>query len=578
MATIGRVLLIPKGDYNGTTVYNMLDWVRHDGRAWVCKVNGTSGVVPSSSTPEWQLLAQDGSVTGSVAWAAVTGKPFSGIGNGLNVDGSNNIELDISLLTGSNISYNHSSSGLSANDVQSAIDEIAQGGGGGGMLPYLYIDSEAGATVTVNQPDGTVITPTAAGSGHWECELTGGYGTYVIHSVLSGQGDATQSLAVDTVKEYHVTDTHYDHTISFVAPSGSTVRIVGGTETYTLTGTGSTQTQAVHSASTSFTVTATMDGNGKPYTFTTPSTTGQTTTIPSGTFDFGTINVSVAADFVTAGSTITCVKTGVNTISKTAASTLTFRVPETGEYTISGTVSGTPYSTTVTVTDLNTPESASLATMLTLTVDLYSAAVDTVSFTDDEGVKTVITDTDGHATATIKILPTGKTITFTSSVALDPDNLDGSHYYSKAVSITSATTSVYVMPDNALYWWGYNPDMMEQGSTANGWNSSYDGTNPPTFNTNDYVVGSSSCAYGTKNPITGTVYALIQGTAWSSSSIPDAGYASVVASKSTYEVDVEIRKATYESLTKCTVGTITNGYFVSWASGRAHKVNAVWYE
>lgn len=233
---------------------------------------------------------------------------------------------------------------------------------GGGMLPYLYIDSEAGSTVTVNQPDGTVITPTAAGSGHWECELTGGYGTYVIHSVLAGQGDVTQSLVVDTVMEYHVTDTHYDHTVSFAAPSGSTVRIEGGTEVYTLTGTGSTQTQVVHSASTSFTVTATMDGNGKPYTFTTPSTTGQTTTIPSGTFDFGTINVSVAAEFVTAGSTITCAKTGISTISKTAASTLTFRVPETGTYTISGTVSGTPYNVDAEVTSLAVPVSRNLET------------------------------------------------------------------------------------------------------------------------------------------------------------------------------------------------------------------------
>lgn len=234
---------------------------------------------------------------------------------------------------------------------------------GGGMLPYLYIDSEAGSTVTVDQPDGTTITPTAAGSGHWECELTGGYGTYVIHSVLSGQGDATQSLVVDTVMEYHVTDTHYDHTVSFAAPSGSTVRIEGGTEIYTLTGTGSTQTQAVHSASTSFTVTATMDGNGKPYTFTTPSTTGQTTTIPSGTFDFGTINVSVAADFVTAGSTITCVNGGTSCTPKTAASSLTFRVPSTGTWDISGTIGVDTYTTSATVTSLSTPVSTSLQTV-----------------------------------------------------------------------------------------------------------------------------------------------------------------------------------------------------------------------
>lgn len=245
-------------------------------------------------------------------------------------------------------------------DIDGAMQDVyAPEGGGGGMLPYLYIDSEAGATVTVNQPDGTVITPTPAGSGHWECELTGGYGTYVIHSVLSGQGDATLSLAVDTVKEYHVTDTHYDYTINVTAPSGSSIRITGGGETYTRTGTGTSQAFAVHTASTTYTVAVTMDGNTKSETITSAATSGQSGSV---TIAFGTINVTVAADFVTAGSTITCAKTGVNTISKAAASTLTFRVPETGEYTISGTVSGTPYSTTVIVTALSTPVSTLLQT------------------------------------------------------------------------------------------------------------------------------------------------------------------------------------------------------------------------
>lgn len=383
-------------------------------------------------------------------------------------------------------------------DIDGSVQEVyaPEGGGGGGMLPYLYIDSEAGATVTVAQPDGTTITPTAAGSGHWECELTGGYGTYVIHSVLSGQGDATLSLAVDTVKEYHVTDTHYDYTINVTAPSGSTVRIVGGGETYTGTGTGTSQAFAVHTPSTVYTVTATqiMDGNTKTdeATVTSAATSGGSTNVTLS-IEFGTINVSVAADFVTAGSTITCAKTGINTISKTAANTLTFRVPETGEYTISGTVSGTPYSITATVTDLNTPESASLATTLTLSVDLYSAAVDTVSFTDDEGVKTVTTDTDGHATATIKILPAGKTITFTSSVALDPENLDGSHYYSKTISVTSSTTEIYVMPNNALYWWGYRSPNCEIMSTSNGWENIDTNTYiDPTFSTNSVSLNGPS--------------------------------------------------------------------------------------
>lgn len=227
---------------------------------------------------------------------------------------------------------------------------------GGGMQPYLYIDSEAGATVTVNQPDGTTITPTAAGSGHWECELTGGYGTYVIHSVLSGQGDATLSLAVDTVKEYHITDTHYDYTINVTAPSGSSIRITGGGETYTGTGTGSSQAFAVHTPSTTYTVAVTMDGNTKSETITSAATSGQSGSV---TIAFGTINVTVAAGFT---GNITCAKTGINTISKPKASTVTFRVPDIGEYTISGTANGKAYSTTATVTSLSTPKNVELRT------------------------------------------------------------------------------------------------------------------------------------------------------------------------------------------------------------------------
>lgn len=228
---------------------------------------------------------------------------------------------------------------------------------GGGMLPYLYIDSEAGSTVTVTQPDGTTITPTAAGSGHWECELTGGYGTYVIHSVLSGQGDATLSLAVDTVKEYHVTDTHYDFTINVTAPSGSSVRITGGGETYT--GTGSSQAFAVHTPSTTYTVAVTMDGNTKSETITSAATSGQSGSV---TIAFGTINLTYANDF--RGKTITCTKSGV-TVTKTAPSggnTMTFRVPTTGTWTISGTIGTKTYTVDATVSSLSTAVSVSLKT------------------------------------------------------------------------------------------------------------------------------------------------------------------------------------------------------------------------
>lgn len=356
---IGRILLMPKGNYSGTAVYNALDWVRHNGSAWVCTTDNTTGIAPAIGVPEWQVLAQDGTVSGTVDWSNVNFKPFDTVGSGLDVDVSNTLKLDMSMLTGSNISYDNSASGAASNNVQDALDELFRGGGGGGLLPYFFIDSEAGSTVTVNVPDGSTITPTPAGSGHWECSVPM-YGTYTIHSVLAGQGDATVSVNVDDVKQYHITDNHYDFTINVTAPNSSTIRITGGGETYTGTGTGSTQAFAVHTPSTVYTVDVTMDGNTKSDTVTSAATTGQSDSV---TIEFGTINVSVAADFVTAGSTITCVSGGTSCTPKTAASTLVFRVPTTGTWTISGTISGQTYSTTATVTSLSTPVSTSLQTI-----------------------------------------------------------------------------------------------------------------------------------------------------------------------------------------------------------------------
>jgi len=144
-------------------------------------------------------------------------------------------------------------------------------GGGGGLLPYFFIESEAGASVTVvNANDPTeVITPTAAGSGHWECEIPH-YGIWVVHSTLSGQGDATTSVTVDDVKQYHINDMHYAYTLNINAPAGSTIQIqqVGGTEQYTGTGTGSLQPFVVHQASTQYNITITLDGGQQEQTIT----------------------------------------------------------------------------------------------------------------------------------------------------------------------------------------------------------------------------------------------------------------------------------------------------------------------
>ena len=95
-------------------------------------------------------------------------------------------------------------------------------------------------------------------------------------------------------------------------------------------------------------------------------------------------------------------------------------------------------------------------TYIDIVVTIYGAVEDTISFTDVAGVSHSEVFASGQSSKAVllKINPIGSTsITFTSAVAKDPADL--SNDYTKTVSITSATTSIYVMPDNALYWYGY---------------------------------------------------------------------------------------------------------------------------
>lgn len=59
-ASAGRVLLIPKGDWNAETTYTGLDWVRHNGAAWVCKNTCTNVEPTEENSDNWQIIARDG--------------------------------------------------------------------------------------------------------------------------------------------------------------------------------------------------------------------------------------------------------------------------------------------------------------------------------------------------------------------------------------------------------------------------------------------------------------------------------------------------------------------------------------
>lgn len=224
-------------------------------------------------------------------------------------------------------------------------------GGGGGILPHIVITSEVGATVTLVN-GGTTISTTETSSGIFEADIPS-FGTWTI-TVLDGGNTYTQTIVIDTVKIYTATVTAFSATIMVTYPSGATCTCTGNGESYTASGTPYTFT--VHSTGT-FTITVTLDGVSKTDTMVITED-GQASAV---TIKFGTINLTLDNEFV--GLSITCVNGGTS-ISKTAGSTsLVFRPPTTGTWTMSGTVNGVTYSTDATISDLDTAASASLQTV-----------------------------------------------------------------------------------------------------------------------------------------------------------------------------------------------------------------------
>jgi hypothetical protein len=74
MTTAGRILIIPKGDYNAETTYEMLDLVKHNGTSWLARKEST-GIEPTVENAEyWQNMFEAEAFVDSIIEAKVEAK------------------------------------------------------------------------------------------------------------------------------------------------------------------------------------------------------------------------------------------------------------------------------------------------------------------------------------------------------------------------------------------------------------------------------------------------------------------------------------------------------------------------
>lgn len=194
----------------------------------------------------------------------------------------------------------------------------------------------------------------------------------------------------------------------------------------------------------------------------------------------GGANATIIATYDAAlyGKTITC-SNGIDTYTQTTTSSgvTEFEVDTAGTWTV--TCDGISKTAEVVF-------SYDVPLTITKTITVYSAANDTLSFTDYSGSKTVTTNSSGAGSVSISY-ENGSNITFTSTVAKNPN--DTTQPYSKQITLDENTTEIYVMPDGAWYWYGYTKsDFHAYAAMPSGESDSYVRQPVLTKNTNSFTV------------------------------------------------------------------------------------------
>lgn len=307
---------------------------------------------------------------------------------------------------------------------------------GGGGTTIVQIPSVSGTSFVY---DGTAQGAAITGLDTTHCTVVPGTGTTVTTVGSTTYVKATNAGSYDFTIELNDPDT--------MVWSDLTV----ADKTYAFAITKAPQTITASKNSVSLTAAQPSD---------TVTISGQQTSLNATSSDTGIATASESSGVVT----ITGVGTGTATISVYAE--------ESANYAQSNTVSIT----------------ADAVINITKTITVYSAANDTVSFSDRTGSKTVTTNSSGSGTVSITYQG-GDSITFTSSVAKKID--DQSQAYSKAITLLDSTTEVNVMPDGAVYWYGcYKKPMSVYASATSG--SSGTRVSPTLTNSTNYFTCSMS--------------------------------------------------------------------------------------
>lgn len=221
-------------------------------------------------------------------------------------------------------SYDNSTSGIEASNVQDALDTVL-----GATLPRLTVKVAAGSAITIT--DGTsTITGTANTAGSFTTNLPR-TGTWSVSATLNGESTDGSVNAASLGGNYTIELAYFAATLTVSAKAGTVVTASCNGTTYsgTVASTGKA-TITIKKAGT-YTVTGVYSGVASNSASVSVTTNGGSYT---ASLSFITLTVTVDT-----GSTIT-VKNGSTTLTDTSTGSNTFYLPNTGTWEVTASLNG----------------------------------------------------------------------------------------------------------------------------------------------------------------------------------------------------------------------------------------------
>ena len=221
-------------------------------------------------------------------------------------------------------SYDNSTSGIEASNVQDALDTVL-----GATLPRLTVKVAAGSAITIT--DGTsTITGTANTAGSFTTNLPR-TGTWSVSATLNGESTDGSVNAASLGGNYTIELAYFAATLTVSAKAGTVVTASCNGTTYSGTAASTGKATITIKKAGTYTVTGVYSGVASNSASVSVTTNGGSYT---ASLSFITLTVTVDT-----GSTIT-VKNGRTTLTDTSTGSNTFYLPNTGTWEVTASLNG----------------------------------------------------------------------------------------------------------------------------------------------------------------------------------------------------------------------------------------------